>query len=234
MFHEVVAFGPPWRSSFWLHPFQRSVARRILVAADFVVTSLGRYRRLLDSLDPTRSVEVIGIPSTVGEPEAPAGFERRDARLVVFGSSGVRRRAWGVHREDLATAARALDVEEIVDVGAEAGAPPSLGGRRVVRRGVTPAGEVSELLGRSRGGFLAYPPDYLGKSTVFAAYAAHGVVPVCAWRGRQARPPRPDEPWTAPDGRSDPAEVARLARAHYATRSLARHAAAWRRLLEPR
>jgi hypothetical protein len=37
---------------------------------------------------------------------------------------------------------------------------------------------VSELLQRTRFGFVAYPPDYIGKSGVFAAYAAHGVVPI--------------------------------------------------------
>lgn len=234
MFHEVVAFGPPWRSSFWLHPLQRRIARRILEAADTAVTSLERYRRLLGALEPTMDVEVIGIPSTIGEPTTVSDFERREPRLVVFGSSGVRRRTWGAHREDLAAASRALEVEEIVDVGVEAGAPESLDGRRVLRLGVVPSLEISDLLGRSRGGFLAYPPDFLGKSTVYAAYAAHGVVPVCAWRGRQARRTRPDEPWTTPDGKIDPRTVATLARTHYATRSLARHAAAWRRLLEPR
>lgn len=234
VFHEVAAFGPPWRSSFWLHPLQRTVARRVLRAANIVVTSLEQYRRLLGALDPAKSVEVIGIPSTIGEPERVPEPEHREPRLVVFGSDGVRRRAWSAYREELAAAARALDVEEIVDVGSDAGAPESIGGRRVLKLGVTAAAEISELLGRSRGGFLAYPPDFLGKSTVFAAYAAHGVVPVCAWRGRQARRAQPGEPWMAPDGKGDPATVARLAREHYATRCLARHAAAWCRLLEQR
>jgi hypothetical protein len=37
---------------------------------------------------------------------------------------------------------------------------------------------VSELLQEARFGFIAYPLDYLCKSGVFAAYAAHGVVPI--------------------------------------------------------
>jgi hypothetical protein len=59
-------------------------------------------------------------------------------------------------------------------------------------------------------------------------------VPVCAWRGRQARAPRPDEPWVAAGEIADPAAVAARARAHYDGRCLARHAEVWRRLLEPR
>jgi hypothetical protein len=59
---------------------------------------------------------------------------------------------------------------------------PSVIGACPVRvRGLLPAGEVSGLLADSRAGFLAYPPAFLAKSTVFAAYAAHGVAPVCAW-----------------------------------------------------
>ena len=37
---------------------------------------------------------------------------------------------------------------------------------------------MSELLQRTRFGFVAYPLDFIGKSGVFAAYAAHGVVPI--------------------------------------------------------
>lgn len=233
VFHEVAAFGPPWRSSFWLRPLQRSVARRILGASDLAVTTVERYRDLLRSLDATRPVEVVGIPSTIGEPDEVPELSGREDRLVVFGSSGVRARAWGTYRADLAAAARALGTREIVDVGVDVGAPDRLEGIPVVRRGVSEAAAISELLGRARGGFLAYPPDFLGKSTVFAAYAAHGVVPVCAWRGRGARAPGSDDPWVTADGIRDPSEVAHRALAHYATRNLSRHAGIWHQLMEP-
>lgn len=234
VFHEVAAFGPPWRSSFWLRPLQRSVARRILRASDLAVTSVERYRDLLRSLDATRPVEVVGIPSTIGEPDEVPELSAREDRLVVFGSSGVRARAWGAYRVDLAAAARTLGVREIVDVGVDVGAPDRLEGVPVVRRGVVEAAAISGLLARARGGFLAYPPDFLGKSTIFAAYAAHGVVPVCAWRGRGARPSGADDPWVASDGIRDPSEVAHRALEHYAARNLSRHAEIWRRLMERR
>jgi len=234
MFHEVAASGPPWRSSFWLRPLQRRVASRILRLSDLAVTSLERYRVLLRSLDPGRSVDVVGIPSTIGEPEMVSEFGAREERLVVFGSSDVRARAWGPHRNDLATAAKALGVREIVDVGLDVGAPDLLEGVRVVRWGIAKAPAVSDLLASARGGFLAYPPDFLGKSTTYAAYAAHGVVPVCAWRGKEARPARCEEPWTTANCLGDPAQVARRAREHYGTRNLKRHSEVWRRLLEER
>jgi hypothetical protein len=41
-----------------------------------------------------------------------------------------------------------------------------------------PSDVVGEVLQHAKFGFLAYPVDLLGKSGVFAAYAAHGVVPI--------------------------------------------------------
>ena len=54
----------------------------------------------------------------------------------------------------------------------------------VRRLGVLPAAEVGELLGSSLAGFVAYPAYFLPKSTIFAAYCAHGMLPVQAWGRR--------------------------------------------------
>src|SRR5205814_809339 len=51
-------------------------------------------------------------------------------------------------------------------------------GTPIISKGVLPRNAVSELLQRARFGFVAYPLDFIGKSGVFAAYAAHGVVPI--------------------------------------------------------
>jgi hypothetical protein len=48
----------------------------------------------------------------------------------------------------------------------------------VMQTGVLPAHEVSALLSDSIVGFFNYPTDYLGKSTIFAAYCAHRLLPV--------------------------------------------------------
>lgn len=232
MFHEVAALGPPWTSSFWLHLLQLRIARRLLRASDLVVTSLDRYARLLGVSRDAPSVEVIGVPSTVGEPPRMVEYSERASRLVVFGSAAVRGRAWSDHREDLAKVVEGLGLAEVVDVGREAGAPDALAGRRVTRLGVAAPAEVSELLASSRAGFVAYPPDYLGKSTVYAAYAAHGVLPVCAWRGRQARSPRLGEAWVESHRIESPAEVAKRAFERYSDRRVAKHVEAWSRLLE--
>lgn len=236
MFHEVAAFGPPWRSSFWTRPLQVRLARRLLAAADGAVTSLGRYRELLVGRSGGRGVEVLPIPSTVGEPERVPAWGERSARLVVFGSAGVRARAWGRERPALEATVRGLGIEEVVDLGADAGAPSSCGGAPVRALGVVAAERVSAELASARVGFVAYPPDYLDKSTIYGAYLAHGVLPVCAWSGPRGRAPGPDEAWLRATGegiepRAEHLAAANRAREAYSGRSMSRHAALWRALL---
>lgn len=238
-FHEIYASGPPWRSSFWLLPLQRRIARRLLRLAGSASTSLPLYRDLLFRLARERQVELLPIPSTVGEPaEIPGWAERRNA-IVVFGTRAVRARAWLQERRALAAAVAASGAEEVVDIGDGDVAPDAIGGVPVIRRGRLPAEEVGSVLLAARCGFLAYPPDFLGKSTVFAGYAAHGLAAVVAWTGRQGRAPRPGETWVrATSAGLDPAcedlaGIARAARESYPQRALGRHADFWRQRLAP-
>lgn len=189
IFHEVYASGPPWRSSFWLLPLQRKIARQLLRLAGSASTSLPIYRELLRRLAREREVELLPIPSTVGEPTTvPDWAERRDS-LVVFGTSGVRERAYRQEREALAAAIVATGVDEVIDIGDGEVAPTELAGVPVRRRGRLAPEEVGRALLAARFGFLAYPPDFLDKSTIFAAFVAHGLAPLVAWRGPRGRPP---------------------------------------------
>ena len=250
-FHEVYASGPPWRSSFWLGPLQRRLAARLLAASDGAATSLALYRRLLERLArPARpagappSILVLPVLSTVGEPEAVPVFAAREPRtLVVFGGAGNRARAWGAGREALAAACRALAIDKILDLGPPL--PPGqlpawLGGVPVLALGELPPAQASAALLTCCAGFLSYPPPLLAKSTVYAAYCAHGLLPVCTWPGDAAgdpaeRPPCWDpaaEPLPSdtagradPTGTTDPAGSADPA----ALAALASHAHAWYR-----
>ena len=72
-------------------------------------------------------------------------------------------------------------IEEIVEIGA--GQTPEVDlGIPVRRLGRLSAEEVSLWMDRCRLGFVSYPSNYLEKSSIFAAYAAHGVVPVLPQR----------------------------------------------------
>jgi hypothetical protein len=73
----------------------------------------------------------------------------------------------------------ALGIKKIFDVGPRSFAMPrDIAGVPVISKGVLAPQAVSELLREVRFGFIAYPVDVIGKSGVFAAYAAHGVVPI--------------------------------------------------------
>lgn len=235
-FHEVYAFGPPWRSSFWLLPFQRWIARRLLRTADVAFTTLERYRGLLRSLDVNHPVESLPIPSTVGEPELVPEYEDRAARLVVFGSSGVRARAWRTEGAALAAAVRALAVEEVVDIGAPCSRIPSIAGVPVREAGVLPDSAVTAELSQARAGFIAYPPDYVDKSTIYGAYLAHGLIPILAWSGPRGRAPRAGESWirataSGVDLDLELPAIASRALQSYAERAVARHAEMWKERL---
>ncbi len=230
-FHEVYASGPPWRSSFWLSPAQRRLAAALARASDRVVTSLEIYRGLLARWVPPEEIRILPVFSNVGELAAPLPLARRERRLVVFGGRGTRAQAFGEGEGVLAAACEALGIEEIADVGPAGGslaAPARIAGVPVARLGEIRAEAVSSLLSRSLAGFVAHRRDFLGKSGVFAAYCAHGVMPLAG--DRSAGDARL---WT-PGARSDGAAlqaIADAAAAWYAGHSIARQVETFRHLL---
>jgi hypothetical protein len=239
VFHEVYAFGPPWRSSFWLFPFQRLLARRLLAASDGAITSLERYVGRLGRPAPNEGVEVMPVFSTVGEVASPSKLSDRRRMLVVFGGRGVRERAYGPFLRGLEQVCTKLGIEVVHDVGPPTAATPGrVAGRRVERHGVLAADAVSALLGGAFAGFLAYPPGFLPKSTIYAAYVAHGVLPVCAWSGGNSRAPGPRVPqfWVPTESISSGLSgelqaIAAAAHTWYQGHSVGRHATLIARML---
>jgi hypothetical protein len=194
-----------------------------------MVTSLDLYGRMVRRWAGDKPIRVMPVFSTVGEPAAANPFGRRSHRMVVFGSAGVRARAWGRELPALAASCRELEIEEILDVGPPTAVPDRVGTVPVRALGILPAQEVGALLLGSRAGFIAYPPPFLPKSTIFAAYCAHGVAPVCAW-SRRERSAGPVPPlWRT---ETDPAETAERARAWYEEHALARQAEIFRALVQ--
>lgn len=217
VFHEVYASGPPWRSSFWTSPLQRRLGAAMARGSDGVVTSLELYADRLSRLVPGVEVHVSPVFSTVGEPARVPGLKERRSAMVVFGGPGARGRAYGEGREALAAACRTLEIEEVLDIGPALSSPqPALGSIPVRTLGPLPAVEVSRLLLGSYAGFLAYPPAFLPKSTIYAAYCAHGLLPVHSGERADA---------------SDAQARATVAREWYLGHSLARQAELYVQLL---
>ncbi len=239
IFHEVVASGPPWRSSFWLHPLQRRIAGRVARASAALTTSLTRYEHLLRRLGATAPIEVTPVFSTVGEPGEVPSASQRQPWIVVFGGPGTRRRAYGPQEPALRSVCRSLGIRRIVDVGPPIdGLPPSVAGVPVDALGIVPDDEVRRVLALAVAGFLPYPPPFLGKSTVFAALCCHGTVPICAWKGVGPAPPDGGQPpWLHPESLpdlapDDLASASRRARAWYADHDLRRQTARLVELLQ--
>lgn len=177
MFHELYATGLPWQSSFWTSPLQRGICRELARLSDGLVTNRAASAGILKRICGRDEVLNLPVFSNVGEPEMRLPIEDREPRLVVFGGSVWRRKALGEDVEDVRAICRTWGIEEVIEIGP--GATPLVElGVPLRKLGALPAVEVSAWMTRSRLGFISYPSSYLEKSGIFAAYAAHGVIPV--------------------------------------------------------
>jgi hypothetical protein len=180
VFHELFALGPPWRSAFWLTPWQSRVARRLARLSDSLWTNSRHHGGWLHEATGGRTpLRVRPVFSNVGEPTDAVDWHARVPQAIVFGSAATRARAFRGLRGHAATLAR-LDIREIVEAGdgdSQAGQAQALG-MPMRHLGRLSTGDLGALLAGSRFGVLDYPARHLGKSGVFAAYAAHGCVAV--------------------------------------------------------
>jgi hypothetical protein len=179
IFHELYAMGRPWQSSFWLSPVQRLIARGILETSSYAVATTELFRDQLLEWNPRKQVALMPVFSNVGEPGqiVPSGARRSNA--VVFGLAGVEDRLFRDLRPNLESAIARLGIEEITDIGPRLlKSPESLAGVPVISTGALPPFAIAELLQQAMFGFVAYPFDVVAKSGVFAAYAAHGTIPI--------------------------------------------------------
>ncbi|MBK9785788.1 MAG: hypothetical protein IPP59_17260 [Betaproteobacteria bacterium] len=91
-FHELYAIGFPWKSSFWLSPIQRIIAKKIAERADFWVTNREKSADWLMQYAGNKPHAVLPVYSNVGEPICYT--EDRNLIAVVFGSPKVREAAY--------------------------------------------------------------------------------------------------------------------------------------------
>jgi hypothetical protein len=181
IFHELYASGRPWQSAFWLSPLQKHIACSILNLSSAAITTTELHRKRLSRLRKDSAIKITAMPvfSNVGEPSWVPPPRTRSATAVVFGLAGVEDRLFGTYRSQIERIISALGIQVIFDVGPRLSPMPrTLAGALVVSKGVLPERAVSELLLRTKFGFVAYPLDFIAKSGRFAAYAAHGVVPI--------------------------------------------------------
>ncbi|BAY60605.1 hypothetical protein NIES22_06640 [Calothrix brevissima NIES-22] len=181
MFHEIAASGPIWTSSFWLSSLQKSLAARLAQMSERCITSKQSYGELLYQLNRTQQTEITCLPvfSNIGEAEYLPNLAERSQRLVVFGSRNARLQVYNQCLKALKETCQSLNIQEILDIGVPTGLELSeIYSIPIIEKGVDKAEEISKNLADSIAGFLNFPPPaYLAKSTIFAAYCAHRLIP---------------------------------------------------------
>ena len=176
VFHESYAFGPPWRSAFWVMPMQALIARRLARMADALWTNTEHHERWLRGVvGAATPIRVRPVFSNVGEPEHAPNPGDRYARAVVFGLAATRQRVFDALRAHTAELRR-LGIEELVEVGPGGRSDRTPAGFGFWHAGRLEGDALRRLLQTVRFGLLHYPPWQLSKSGVFAAYASHGCV----------------------------------------------------------
>ncbi|MBW4553883.1 MAG: glycosyltransferase family 1 protein [Aphanocapsa sp. GSE-SYN-MK-11-07L] len=182
MFHELYASGTPiWTSSFWTSPLQKQLAVRLARLSDRCLTNRQASAAALHAMSQGKHQQIPALPvfSTIGEPKLTQPLSERCPRIVVFGGGGQRQRAYQRSLPILEQACASLGIQEIVDIGPPLSQPlPTVAGQPIKALGVQPAAEISRLLADAIAGFFDYPIAYLEKSTIFAAYCAHQVLPI--------------------------------------------------------
>lgn len=178
VFHELYASGPPWTSAFWLSGIQRRIAKDLLDQADFWLTNREMAAKWLLSQNASAPHRVLPVFSNVGEPEVLDN--ERDASIAVFGSEALRSQVYAAGDGEIFRFAKRhkLRIDDIGKPMQDTAMAASLAEAGVIRHGMLPSTQVSESLATARFGALCYPADFVGKSGIFAAYAAHGVCPI--------------------------------------------------------
>lgn len=177
-FHEIYAVGAPWSSSFWLSPVQRHIARRLAEMSDFWMTSRNASAQWLGRFAGNKPHAVLPVFSTIGEPDDRALTKL--PRVIVFGSPGLRQATYQAAGDKLFVWAK-LAALEVHDIGlplVDHQLAATLRSNDVVLHGRLDDKEIRCVMAGAVFGLLAYPVEYVAKSSVFAAYCAHGLCPV--------------------------------------------------------
>jgi hypothetical protein len=179
MYHELPWLR--WRKIRVLNPLQSLVSLRLGQLAKVIVTNNTQFQTILEGW-LHRPVHCLPNFSTVGELTQPLPIQDRKKQLVIFGSTD-RDRVYRYALSEILQLYDKLNLETVYDVGK----PLNLRQRyfyrgiNLVELGFQPAESVSQLLSQSLFCGLDYSlfQGNLGKSTIFAAACAHGVVPLC-------------------------------------------------------
>ena len=181
MFHELPTLR--YKQIRCPNVVQRRVSRSLAAVADVVVTNNTAFQQTLAQWAQS-SVHCVPNFSTIGELADVTPLSARKRSLVVFGSSD-RTRVYRNNTEMLNHICQTLEIDTLYDVGRPADWDHQGLNVNVVKTGFLSATEVSKLMAESMAGVFDYRrfPRNLAKSTVYAAYCSHGLLPICNGHG---------------------------------------------------
>lgn len=172
-FHELNASGQFFQSAFWLKPLQIYLYKNLYKLCSHAFCSNERIQHIMKTNDEGNKLKKIGVFSNIPEPKDFPPFSTREAVAIIFGSFGKRKKVY----EKPATLNELIEmygIKKIIDIGS-GDINPFLAfvNAPVIIKGELNSAKISELMLSCTWGFLDYPDSLLGKSGIFAAYAAH-------------------------------------------------------------
>lgn len=180
IFHELFIDASGFGRRKLYQKLQQISVRRFLALSDAALTPASAYRDWLMAQNPPCPVSAMPVFSTIGEATADV-MTARPSRLAIFCRAEMANDIYGAWHAALGQFCSDAGITHIDDIGSRHQPPPShIGPAQITSHGRLPAETISALLSNARFGLLAYQHMPLAKSTLFAAYAAHGVIPLCA------------------------------------------------------
>lgn len=189
-FHELYASGPPWKSAFWLRPFQVGIARDMIDASTSCVVSNAPIEKAIHAYNPRKRVLLLPVMSNFGEPDLPDFLPVSPRRWTICGGTALIARSLNLFEQRRRLIPPAFAPEHLDVIGGREDASVAAAVDRLKRElsvHYNPKVSVdlaSETLRQSAFGWLDYFgdgkvwPNMVLKSTAFAAFCAHGVIPI--------------------------------------------------------
>ncbi len=176
MFHELYGSSwRPWTSSFWNSGQQKCLVKCLLNLSDSALTNNQLYFSVLKKIN--LNINVLNLPnfSNMGEHAFFLPWTERECSGVLFGNG----RKKFIQDHNFITVIKRIRILRVYDVGTN---PENVNLDRFqmnfIRMGKLESLVVHETLSKCTFGFVDCPSRLLGKSGVFAAYCAHGVLPI--------------------------------------------------------
>lgn len=180
IFHEFFYHSP----RFWRTLRQQQLCLQLAKLADAIVVNRQWCLDFLARRDASLAARCLCLPvfSNIGELTQLPPQNTRKNSFIIFGGRHWTERLLIHNMRQMRRVCECLEVTDVICIGSKTQKSIALD-VPCVQLGFLPSHAASEILRQSRFGAFYYPPRDVGKSGVFAAYAAHGLVSINFYLG---------------------------------------------------